>query len=55
MSKVWMITGAGRGMGLDFAKRFWPLATSSSRPAAIPNALPRRSANRKTCWSSRWT
>jgi hypothetical protein len=28
MSKtVWLITGAGRGMGTDIAKALWPLVT----------------------------
>ena len=40
MSKVWFITGAGRGMGLTSPRRLWPPATRSSLPAAIPTRWP---------------
>ena len=37
-TKTWFVTGAARGMGLDFAKAFSPPATHSSHRAATPIA-----------------
>ena len=37
MTKTWLITGAGRGMGVEFAARAWPPATmSGDRPQPRP-------------------
>jgi hypothetical protein len=35
-TKTWLITGAGRGMGVDSPRPLWPLVTTSSPPAATP-------------------
>jgi hypothetical protein len=45
--KIWFITGAGRGMGVDFAK---PPATRSSPRAGTPTPWTRRLGRPTTCW-----
>ena len=54
--KVWFITGAGRGMGVDFAKA--ALAAGHAVVATGRDTGRRgqgRWASRTTCWSSSWT
>jgi len=54
--KIWFITGASRGMGVDFAgaavaagpTRVW-------RRAGTATSCPRPWGSRTTCWPSRWT
>ena len=36
MGKVWIITGAGRGMGLDIAKQPWLQSIRLLPPAETP-------------------
>jgi hypothetical protein len=48
--KIWFITGAGRGMGVDFAKAALAPATRSSPRAATPTPWRRRWARPTTCW-----
>ena len=48
--KVWFITGAGRGMGVDFAKAPWRPVTRSSLPRN-PARSP-RPGRTTTCWPS---
>ena len=48
-TKVWLITGAGRGLGVDIARPRSPRVTSSSlRVVTLTRSRP-QSATTKTC------
>jgi hypothetical protein len=49
-NKIWFITGAGRGMGVDIAKAALPPAIKSSLPDAILTRWPRLLENQRICW-----
>ena len=50
--KVWLITGAGRGLGVDIARAALAAGHAVVATAREPRASPTRSANTMICW--RW-
>jgi NAD(P)-dependent dehydrogenase (short-subunit alcohol dehydrogenase family) len=51
MSKqVWLITGAGRGMGADFAKAVLAAGHSVVATGRSPERVSQHSARRLSCW-----
>ena len=51
MSKrVWLITGAGRGMGVDFARAALASGHAVWRPVETASECPRSWEHRATCW-----
>ncbi len=56
MSKVIIVTGAGRGLGTDIAREALKVGHRSWPPAVAPSRSSRPSAgHRRTCWSPSWT
>ena len=54
MSKVWFITGAGRGMGLSIAKAALAAGHKVVATGRNPDKVaPGRRRIRRTCWSSK--
>ena len=53
--KVWFITGASRGMGVDFAKAALAAGNAVVATGRNTDAVARPSARQRTCWSSSWT
>ena len=48
--QVWLITGAGRGMGLYITKAALAAGATLSLQAEILTRYPRPSENPQTCW-----
>jgi len=52
--KIWLVTGAGRGMGVDIAK-----ATLAAGDAVVATGRDTKAVEKAvgkvTCWSSNWT
>jgi len=53
--KVWFITGASRGMGVDFAKAVLAADHAVVASGGTRTACPRRWESRIICWQPSWT
>ena len=53
--KIWFITGAGRGMGVDFAKAALAAGHAVVGTGRDRDAVAKAVDGRATCWSSSWT
>ena len=51
MTKTWLITGAGRGMGVEFARAALAAGHNVVATGRNPDAVRRRSASTRTCSS----
>jgi NAD(P)-dependent dehydrogenase (short-subunit alcohol dehydrogenase family) len=49
--QVWLVTGAGRGMGVSIAKAALAAGHKVVATGAIPAKWPQPSVNPRACWS----